>query len=387
MSCKLLIDGNSMINTVACAALYNATDTDFARPFYKELDRYVIKGKAEEYYKEIIFKYFYNILHSLNYIDNVYFCFDKVSWRKFYYKKYKDLFINRPDYDRISDGYKSNRKIDNDKKEQVSELVKFISNNTIYNLSLCVKGINFVSVEGLEGDDIIAYLTYKFKKDNDVFIWSNDSDLHQLLDNNVCILGPNDKKTLRRKMFTIEGREENTQQKENIYDFISENNAFLPSSFDNIIKTLSDRFYNNYEINPTYELFTKILCGDKSSDNIFPCYSFSRNGKIVNVTKAKVSDIVYESLKEKYSDSEILSKIDIKDKDFLNLIAQQIFDIFSLEDIKEIEEIKKGLEFNITMIRLAENIIPKQLTVFVDRMIDNNTKVNIEEYKSYTKIY
>ena len=31
MSCKLLIDGNSMINTVACASLYNATDTDFEK--------------------------------------------------------------------------------------------------------------------------------------------------------------------------------------------------------------------------------------------------------------------------------------------------------------------------------------------------------------------
>ena len=57
----LVIDGNSMINVVACASLYNSSESDISRPFYCINGEYVIKSEAEKYYKDAILKYMFNI--------------------------------------------------------------------------------------------------------------------------------------------------------------------------------------------------------------------------------------------------------------------------------------------------------------------------------------
>ncbi len=48
--------------------------------------------------------------------------------------------------------------------------------------------IKHMEMIGYEGDDLIATLTTKFSSNNNILIWSDDQDLLQLIDNNVCVI-------------------------------------------------------------------------------------------------------------------------------------------------------------------------------------------------------
>lgn len=65
--------------------------------------------------------------------------------------------------------------------------------NTVLSLAFKTLGIPVVGISGLEADDIIAHLTQKYSDTFDIIIASNDSDLLQVLESNVIILGAKDK--------------------------------------------------------------------------------------------------------------------------------------------------------------------------------------------------
>lgn len=60
--------------------------------------------------------------------------------------------------------------------------------NLICDLAYYIPDVYSVFSEGEEADDIIASLTYKYKKDNRIFIHSSDKDLVQLLDRRCYII-------------------------------------------------------------------------------------------------------------------------------------------------------------------------------------------------------
>ena len=378
-----IVDGNSMMNTVFCASLYTASESDLSRPFYQVSGNYVIKDSAEKFYRESIIKYLVSSMYGMNNIEKVYFAIDSKSWRKAFYKKYANTFSSRPDYNVYQNGYKGQRKIDSPEKEQVLELIRYCSNNVIATLNK-IPGFVSVSMKGLEGDDIVAHLTERFK-DKEVVVWTNDSDMHQILRQNVYIVGPTDKKTMARKLFVSE--DFNTQAPAQTtgklnFQLLNEGN----NAKNTITDLISVGHYTENKVNPVYEVLTKILCGDKQSDNIPAVFSYNKEGKVVNVTRARVSDKIYSDLKSSlgYTDSDIISKIDSIDAGFIDYVAEKICQIMSV-DISNKDVISKGISFNIHIIRLCDNCIPSIFTEYVDTVVDSriNENFDINELKKY----
>ncbi|MGL5617800.1 MAG: 5'-3' exonuclease [Metamycoplasmataceae bacterium] len=53
---------------------------------------------------------------------------------------------------------------------------------------LNIMKIKHMSIQGYEGDDLIASLAVKFSNENEILVWSDDQDLLQLIDNNVSVI-------------------------------------------------------------------------------------------------------------------------------------------------------------------------------------------------------
>lgn len=366
-----VVDGNSMMNVVFSAILFSADDPDIQRPFYQIEGKYIIKDNAEKYYKNAILSYLVNCICSFPCTEQVYFAVDSKSWRKAFYSMYSNMFETRPDYDVYKEGYKGQRKIDSENKEQLLELIKYMASNVIEPLQRKFSGFKYITLKGLEGDDIVSHIVNNTNEE--VVFWSNDSDMVQILRKNVYMIGSNDKKTNSRKLFVCnENDSPKTGGKLN-FGLLNENlNGGAKSSIASLVSR--GAYFENI-VNPCYEVFTKILCGDKASDNIPAAFSYKdEKDKIVNITKVKVSDKIYSYfINEKgYTDKMIMDRIDNIDSQFIEDTAIKICEFMKLSFSENREIIRKGISFNIHMIRLCDKCIPKVLTEYVDNIINEN---------------
>lgn len=392
MSLKLVIDGNSLLNVITTATIYSSSNSDLSRPFYRSLDKWVIKTTSAEYYDSQLYRYLINVINSFPGIDGVYFACDSTSWRKIYYKKKLQIFEGRPDYSDIELGYKGKRKIDTEQKQQTIELIKYLTSETLLRLSQKIPGFHLISVKGLEGDDVVYRLANNLKKNDDVVIWSNDSDLHQLLDKNVCIIGSFDPKTNAKRLFRIEEKEENPaiNERKMTFNFASGNSG---SGMKQTIDYLVQRgFYSNNYCDPYYDIMTKILCGDKASDNVPPSFAISHNGKVVNLTKAKYSDKIFEYLKEfGYTAKTIVDGFRTYEPGLMTKISEKVCELFKVSYNEYGPKFEEYLKFNIRMILLDENMIPTQILEYLDDVIayigSKNETFNSELFKSFVEPY
>ena len=388
----LIIDGNSLLNVVTTSTIYSSNNSDLSRPFFRSMDKWVIKSTSAEYYDSQIYRYLLGIITSFPYITSIYIASDSTSWRKIYYKKKLSLFEGRPDYSSIESGYKGNRKIDSEQKEQNIELIKYLTSETILRLSQKIPGINLISVKGLEGDDIVYRLVERLKQNQDVVVWSNDSDLHQLLDKNVFVIGSFDKTTKARRLFQLNEEVEETKSNNRVmtFNFIDNKNE---NNTKNVITSLIQRgFYSNNYCDPHYDLITKILCGDKKSDNIPPVFSFCRDGKVTNLTQVKFSDKIYEYLKGAgYTGKTIVDGFKTYDSSIMTMIIEKICELFKVSYNEYSSKIEEYLKFNIRMIILDKNMIPTQILEYLDEVIDyienKHSAFNEAEYRNFVKPY
>jgi 5'-3' exonuclease len=369
---KLVIDGNSLLSVVASVAIHTSNNQNLERPFFRVQDKLIIKDDASEYYNAQLYKYLSSILFGLSFVDNIYIAVDSVSWRKFYFKKYAELFKARPDYKDFEIGYKGHRKTDTENKEQLKELVKYLSNETLHDLARRIPGIQIISVKGLEGDDIVYTLANRFKKEDDVIVWTNDSDIHQIIDSNVYVIGSNDHVTKKRKLFRLKQNVnlDNTSNMCMNFDFKMNG---IDKVFDDLLKR---GIYIENISNPKYEIFSKIICGDKSSDNIPSVFCKDVGDKLVNVTKVRHFDKVYNFLiqEKKYTDDYIISKLDQLDFGFFKEVADKLCDILKLNSEDFSKTIVDCINFNTRLIRLSHTCIPEDLMNYLESIIDENQK-------------
>jgi len=388
----LVIDGNSLLNTISSVMLRSKGKSDIERPFFRVHDRWVIKDSAAEFYESALYRYISSILYSLKFVDKIYIAVDSMSWRKFYFAKYMKQFINRDDYNDISFGYKGKRDKTGEFKEQLNELVKYLSRDTLSEFSRKVEGVRIVSVDGLEGDDLVYYLTSYFKKTNDVVVWTNDSDLHQVIDNNVYVIGSNDSDK-KRKLFRLNENKQDIINKSDVFNFdLSYNIDSISTIFNGLIE--SGKYVEN-NVDLVYDIFTKILCGDKKSDNIPPVYSKLKNDKLVNVTQVRVSDKIFNKLKQElnYTDSEILHKIDTFCPEFIKYISQQICTIFDIPNDDKYDDIfgmiHNCIIFNTKLIRLSDTTIPIDFLKYLDSImvnyIESDSNFFMQNYLNFIK--
>jgi len=189
--------------------------------------------------------------------------------------------------------------IEQEKQAKESQLFRFID----YLQCLPVK---IICIDNYEGDDIIAYLTKKFEKNNEITICSTDKDFIQLLNPFVKIYNPNKK------------------------EFLNEQKVF-----------------EKYEIYPQNFLLYRILTGD-SSDNIpnvngfqlktllkyFP--QFSEN---INLTIEEIYQYCEEKLKEKKPSIKYTNVLNSKSIININKQLMDLSNIFFTDiDILQIEQ-------------------------------------------------
>ena len=229
------------------------------------------------------------------------------------------------------------------------------------------------------------------KVDNEVIVWSNDSDIHQILDEKVTIIGSNDKKTNARRMFHLDEKlmpkvEAKCPNKTQVFDF---RNISLGFSVDSLVQR---GIYSLNFCDPYKDLFTKILCGDKKSDNIPPAFSKRIDGKIVNLTKARYSDHIFLMLTNMgYTGKKIIEGFKVYDKQLLDSIVTKICEQFSVDYYEFGEKIMSYLKFNIRLILLDKNMIPKELMDYLDKITDyiqgNKEVFYIDQFANYINPY
>ena len=102
------------------------------------------------------------------------------QWRKKLYSDYKE---NRKNNKITIGGITENLS-----DIQAQELMKFEFNRLIHYLD-CLP-INIVSLDNIEADDTISYITNDFYKTNKIVISSSDKDFFQLINNRVSVFNP-----------------------------------------------------------------------------------------------------------------------------------------------------------------------------------------------------
>lgn len=176
--------------------------------------------------------------------DHIVFCLDKKSWRSVVYPEYK-----------------ANRKVKQaamTKTEREDDELYFATMKLFVNFLRTKTNVTILEADYIEADDFIARWVDKHPNDNHIII-SSDSDLHQLLSNNVKIFDG-------IKGWTI-----------SINEVLNENDK--PAFSNRTIKEKNEKgkiTTKKIKVdveppNPEYSLFLKIIRGD-SSDNIMSAY-------------------------------------------------------------------------------------------------------------------
>lgn len=235
--------------------------------FYRT--RYITKsGDINERIGLCYHVFFNSLLNSIKKfeIDYAIFFVDSKSWRKFYYKKYKE---NRKT--------KELMKTPKDKEEDFlflrayDDLIDFLQNKT---------NSTVIKIDFFETDDLISFWIEIFKNDFHVIL-STDKDYIQLLSHNVILYNGIDDKIFSTLPFVDKNKSK--------------------------IEIIED---------PKWELFKKIIRGD-SSDNIFSVYPGIRENKL---------KIIYNDMEKKGYDwnNFILNKI--QDIDGNETLVQDLYE-------------------------------------------------------------
>jgi 5'-3' exonuclease len=350
----LIIDGNAFIN-VAISVTKNLTLKDkrtgeayYVNDLFND-GSFILKEHVRLSFRNFCFTYFNSLIAPIgNNLGRVHFVFDSKSWRK----EYISSFFESADFKTTSAptefSYKGKRKYDE------FQYLFFDYFQQIIIPALNEKcGVNYYRLKGTEGDDIIAYLCEVL--DEDILIYSVDQDLKQLVgrsDKNVLLIVP--KQMSKTKKLFLSDRVIPTTDELN--DFFSLNETHIGgSTIEKVVKYLKNKDYIEYCIDPTEEVLSKVLLGDKS-DNI---------PKLISLTPSK-SKKIFSVITEKFKDS-ILDRLDDLDEDLINELVNEIIKVNKLKDFDKIEETREHLLFNIKIIRLSPKVFPDDIRESLER--------------------
>jgi len=346
----LIIDGNAFIN-VAISVTKNVTLKDkrtgeayYVNDLFND-GSFILKEHVRLSFRNFCFTYFNSLIAPIgNNLGRVHFVFDSKSWRK----EYISSFFESSDFKTTSAptefSYKGKRKYDE------FQYLFFDYFQQIIIPALNEKcGVNYYRLKGTEGDDIIAYLCEVL--DEDILIYSVDQDLKQLVgrsDKNVLLIVP--KQMSKTKKLFLSDRVIPTVAEDELNDFFSLNETHIGgSTVEKVVKYLKNKDYAEHYIDPTEEVLSKVLLGDKS-DNI---------PKLINLTPSK-SKKIFSVITEKFKDS-ILDRLDGLDEDLINELVNEIIKVNKLKDFDKIEETREHLLFNIKIIRLSSKVFPDDI--------------------------
>lgn len=313
--CDLIIDGNFILSKLVFTLNKNN----------------ILYGSLHQALNNAITNY-----RRLHPFSNVYLVSDskEKSWRK-----------------KIIGEYKSQRKRDND-----------IDWKFVYQAYSEFKdelvGVKVMEAPHVEGDDWISYCVNKSNSEGrSTIIISNDHDIKQLLKYSMDPLWINimiNEMYGREKLFIPNNyqifiNKVSKLPNDDIFN-LNDNSEFL---------SLLDRFITKYtivEIDPTEELFLKLVSGDKS-DNISSAWFQVKNGKKRGIG-IKGAKGIYDRYVEEFGE------IELNDPDLFENIADLICEKKKLSKTK-ISDIVENIEFNSKLIDLRIDNIPDEI---VDKM-------------------
>lgn len=371
----LVIDGNAILNVITNVVIYGIRgNSNFDLSYINVGGRIILKDSSKQFFRNSMLKYLTSIITPFGRrLDEIYFAFDSVSWRKFYINKH---FERHPDMAEFA--YKGHKKDDEYKRE----LFMFFSyfNEEILPELLALDGIHTIKVKGAEGDDVLAVLNDILPGDK--ILWTVDSDINQLVsyaNGFTIVIGPKNKGKLRRLVLP-HGYDRNAC----LIDFDVDNFGICQ-----LAKYLvAEKEYEITVVEPNSFIMRKILVGDPKSDNIpSVLVRISPTGRRMGITEAK-ADKILSAVESKFPVCEWMSKIDANDTDFISEVIRATVEATSANS-REKEEITAALNLNRRVIRLSPNVIPAEIVKMITykySILDRSKRFSYNQYLEYAYI-
>jgi hypothetical protein len=380
----LLIDGNYFARRVLGQINMNAS-----------VNNLLTDAECEEFFNAMtvslcnLYQTFNNEKFRL--IDNIIFVRDNNSFRKKvpairpYYLDKNELI-----------GYKEQREEDREKSsidydnfyETYNEWCQEISGN-----------IPLISIEGLEGDDLLMLVSRKlFEKNIYSTIFCTDGDLKQLVNEHVFLFRNIRSKDVPNGEFVLSPLTYRIIFEKDIKQTLIQTSEtkYWNQLFNIMIGCIDGTKQINRELNkglsiaePIKVAFEKIICGDKK-DNIFSIFGWkaSTGTRIYKVTELMLEK-TFKELGKEFDNQSCQEIFNDKNKliEFLLVLKDSI-----IKKIPEINIIKNGclehLKHNLKMIILNPNMIPEEYKkefeerwkVLKDRIIEKT-----ENYDDFVK--
>lgn len=380
---NFVIDGNALLNVITSALIYNASQEIGDIYELDENDNKVISDTIKVKFDSFVKNFTKNIIYPFkNHIDRLFLTYDMPNWRKLYVNWY---FEKTENSDQQPFVYKEKKHNDKQKlhRQQVRDLITYFHEKILDDF-IELPGVETLQVHGAEADDIIMYLCNKLKDEN-IVIWTVDTDLTQLIERgerSVFILTPKQQKS--RKKVYVTNEFFNPKTKEQDY-LLFEFDKFDPVDIIDYLRESKE--YQIIEIDPIRDIIIKVISGDKKSDNIPSIYTWENNGRNMSLTPKKAGEIIDELMSEhNWNIHDILDKLDSRDVFLIVNIINKVFEKYkalNAEDTDKRVEITKNLKLNIKLIRLTMDNVPGPILDRIDTQyieIDNDVTFNPKMY-------
>ena len=361
---NIVIDGNAFLN-VAVSIVKNilSTNKSIGEKYYVSdlwsTDKFMLKQASKDAFKSFSLNYLGSIFAPFKEnISSVFFVFDSKSWRK---KFIKEQF---EDHGAGDFSYKGNRKYD----DKIYLFFDYFQTEVLPTLTE-EYGILSNRVTGAEGDDLIAYICENLQED--ICIWSVDTDLTQLLEGGsrkVIMIMPK-MMTKFKKIYTTADINDSVNTDVDLFNF--EIDSLDNSTVVNVLENLTKKDYKHFIIDPALDILTKVLSGDKS-DNIPRVHP--------KLTPAKTARVI-ELVKESFDWTTIKSLIDSGDSAFMPTLNNITCEVLKIDEPSETLAIQNNLLRNRSIIRLHTAMFPTEIT----EAITNSVKLNDRKRFNYFK--
>lgn len=361
-----VVDGNAYLNVAISVAKSIAhKDKAIGSQYYVEDifndGNYILRESIKVQFRNFCLNYFHSLIAPVgNKISRVHLVFDSKSWRRDFIKKYFDQDNFDSNIAPSEFVYKGNRK----KDDMIHLFFDYFQNEIVPHL-IVEAGINYYRIKGTEGDDIIAYLCEELK--TDILIYTVDGDIKQLTyspKKNIVVIYPKQMSKHKKICVPEEFNPSFAEEEDDNFFSLNESHVSKPAIFK-IISIFKDKDYVEYEVDPIFEIFSKIFRGDKK-DNI---------PKMDKMTPIKSNKMI-ELIKDEFGKDSI-NLLDKLDETFINFVVKNISILNKVNDINKLKDIRKHFLFNVRIIRLSSNLFPQ---VVQDSL---NEGINIEEFNKF----
>jgi len=367
----LIIDGNAFIN-VAISVTKSVSFKDkrigekyYVNDLFNE-NSFLLKDSIKISFRNFCLTYFNSIIAPIGpALNRVHFVFDSKSWRKEYIADFFKTSTFTTSSAPTEFKYKGKRKYD-----EFQYLFFDYFQQTLIPVLQAQCGVNHYRFKGTEGDDSIAYLCDIIE--DDILIYSVDQDLKQLVgrhDKNIMLIVPK-QMSKTKKLFLSNNLVIPDNKVEELDFFALDDSSIAVSPVEKLIKSLENKGYHQFKVDPIEEVLSKILLGDKS-DNI---------PKLDRLTPSKSKQII-DATYSRFGDN-TLGLLDVLDETLILFLLEKIVSLNKIKTQDKIDETRKHLIFNIRIIRLSINIFPEEIRSHLEEFFKEYimTKFNSKQF-------